>query len=436
MVTISKEANENYLAKIIQLKGLRKHDNADRLQCISVDFQNVITGMDAKDGDVYVFFPLECKISKEYLSFTNSFRKTELNQDPEQKGFFEDKCRVKAMKLRGEKSMGYMVPLHTVEEWAGISGMIAHIGEEFDTINGKKICEKYVIQTRNKGLSGGKQGKSAGLSKIVDGQQNFHISTSNLRKNVHMINPDDIISVTYKTHGTSWWVANVLVKLNLSWFGKFLKFIGVNITDKDYDILYGSRRVVKNKNFEDPKNKDHFYGYDLWKDISDKVKENIPEGYTLYGEALGYDRNGGGIQGQYDYGCNPNDVNTFKLEVYRITHTTPSGLVTELTYPQIVDMCAGIDNVEPSHLFYYGPAKDMYDLNTEEHWHENFLEKLQADYNEKDCFMCENKVPEEGIVVRKESLFSCDAYKLKSFKFLKQESDDLDSGKIDMESEN
>jgi hypothetical protein len=50
--------------------------------------------------------------------------------------------------------------------------------------------------------------------------------------------------------------------------------------------------------------------------------------------------------------------------------------------------------------------------------------------------MCNNKVPEEGIVVRKESLFSCESYKLKSFSFLEKESKELDKGVIDIESDN
>ena len=50
--------------------------------------------------------------------------------------------------------------------------------------------------------------------------------------------------------------------------------------------------------------------------------------------------------------------------------------------------------------------------------------------------MCNNKVPEEGIVVRKESLFSCDSYKLKSFRFLEFETKQLDKGESDIESEN
>src|SRR5690606_16693061 len=119
MFTISKEANPNYLAKIVRLKGLKKHPNADRLQVASIDFQNVITGLEAKDGDIYIFFPLECKINKDFLSFTNSFRDKTLNQDKEKAGFFEENGRVRATKLRGEKSMGYLVPIEQMEFFLG-----------------------------------------------------------------------------------------------------------------------------------------------------------------------------------------------------------------------------------------------------------------------------------------------------------------------------
>jgi len=58
------------------------------------------------------------------------------------------------------------------------------------------------------------------------------------------------------------------------------------------------------------------------------------------------------------------------------------------------------------------------------------------EFNEKNCFMCKNSVPEEGIVIRKEGLFGYDAFKLKSFRFLEFESAELDKGQSDMESEN
>ena len=469
MITISKEANPNYLCKIVQLKGLEKHSNADRLQVVSIDFQQVITGLDAKDEDVYVYFPVESKINPDFLRDTNSYRKASMNidNDPQKTGFFEEKGRVKAVKLRGEKSMGYIVPIQIIYKWAGVNILdsggvfidIDDVGKEFDTINGIKIVEKYKIEKKSQN---GKEGKKPKLSRLVEGQVHLHTNTENLRRNSHKINPDDMISITYKTHGTSWWVANVLTKRKLSLLERVSKFLGVNVQDKVYDLVYGSRRVVKNADLEDPKAKDHYYGYDLWEEIKNEIGSKIPKGYTVYGEMLGYGKNGEEIQKGYDYGCAPfptvGNVPTHKLEVYRITRTNPDGLVTEMTHPEIIEFCKGT-GLEASHMFYYGKAKDwrktrnpyiydeighwksvsepiIYHHTENEAWREQFVKDLESEYNEKDCFMCNKKVPEEGIVVRKDSVFYFEAYKLKSFRFLEKESKQLDTGEVDVESDN
>jgi hypothetical protein len=91
---ISKNANPNYLAKVVKLKGLQKHPGADRLQTVVIDFQTVITGMEAKEGDIYIYFPVECTINTSFLSITNSFRDKTFNDDSEKTGFFESNGRV------------------------------------------------------------------------------------------------------------------------------------------------------------------------------------------------------------------------------------------------------------------------------------------------------------------------------------------------------
>jgi len=438
MLTKSNNHNPNYLAKVVSLKGLKKHSNADRLQVVDIDFQTVITGMDAKDGDVCVFFPPESKISLDFLSVTNSLRNKESNVDKSKQGFFDDNCRVRVMKLRGEKSMGYLVPIDQVIMWSGYDDAGGTVGQEFDTVNGKLLVEKY--QIKKKVGPQARQGKKPKVSRLVDGQIHLHADTENLRRNIDKINPEDTISITYKTHGTSWWVSNVLVKRELSNVEKVIKWLGLPVQELEYDLVYGSRKVVKNSNMNDPKQKDHFFGYDLWEKIKDEVGDKIPKGYTLYGEMLGYDHNGGYIQKGFDYGC---AVGDHKLEVYRITQTTPDGLVTELSYPQIADFCERND-LNPPALFYHGGAFSWGKFNgitdgspsDEDQWRSGLIKDLERNYNEKDCFMCNNKVPEEGIVVRKESLFNFEAYKLKSFNFLERETKELDSGESDIESDN
>ena len=436
MISISEKANSNYLAKIVKLKNLRKHDNADRLQVATIDFQTVITGLDAKDGDIYCFFPLECQINAEFLAFTNSFRHSELNADKKAVGFFGDKGRVRAVKLRGEKSMGYLVPVTTLDEF--FKGKLNYhfsdyVDQEFDTINGMELLKKYQIRIKTKGLGGGKQAIKR-ISRLVDNQVRLHVSTDNLKKSVHMINPDDEIVITYKLHGTSWWVANLLTKRSLSIWEKTLRFLGVKIRDTEYDYIYGSRKVVKNE--YETKKHDHFYKVDIWGEIKDELKEFIPKGFTLYGEAVGYTSQGGAIQGEYDYGC---DSNKNKAFIYRIINTNEDGIVSELSSADIQEFCERFDlNYVP--VLFQGKAKDFCGYENcnrdKDVWRRNFMEDLIKKYTEQDCHMCTNKVPAEGIVIRKDSMFKFEVYKLKSFAFLEKESKWLDEGKEDMESNN
>ena len=111
MFYISEKANPNYLAKFVEISNIRKHPNADRLQVTTIDGNDVITGTDIKVGDNVVYFPLECAINKDFLSATNSFEDKELNFEKDKKGFFNSKGRVRAVKLRGQPSMGYIVPV-------------------------------------------------------------------------------------------------------------------------------------------------------------------------------------------------------------------------------------------------------------------------------------------------------------------------------------
>jgi RNA ligase (TIGR02306 family) len=431
MLKISEGANPNYLAKIVELRGLEKHPNADRLQVCKIDFQNVITGPDAKDGDICVFFPLECQIDAEYLSHTNSFSSELLNKDANTKGFFDKSGRVKAVKLRGEKSMGYIAPISTFQGLLNdpVAEFSKHIGEEFDTINDHLLCKKYCVPVKNSGTPN-RLGKKPRISRLVDGQVHLHVDTENLRKMAYKLNPDDHIAISYKVHGTSFWVSNVLVNRKLNFFNKILKRLGVKIQDTEYDIVFGSRRVVKNE-YETQGTMDYYDG-DLWSEIKDEIKDRIPKGFTIYGECVGFTKGGGFIQAGYDYGC---AEGTRKIYVYRITFTNVDGKVFNLSNEQCREFCgaSGLDFVTE---FFNGNAKGIADPAQTQKWHASFIYNLEQEYTEKDCFICKEKVPEEGIVVRKESLFNFEAYKLKSFAFLEYETKMLDSGDGDIESDN
>lgn len=424
----SETANPNYLAQIVRLKGLRKHNNADKLQCVTINGCNVITGLEAQEDDWCVYFPLECSINKEFLSWSNSFEDKTLNANKEEKGFFNNKGRVRCLKLRGERSEGYIIPILLLMNWLKEKGKElgdwSNIeGVEFDYFDDIMICEKYIPIVRSGGGTGPKERKS-NTSFIVDGQFRFHSDTEQLAKNIEKISPEDLISISYKMHGTSFISSNVLCNTALTYFQRLLIWLGFALKTTEYKNIYSSRKVIKN----DTENKvqNHYYGYDLWGDINEKVKHALNEGISIYGEAVGYTKNGGAIQHGYDYGCKPEE---FDVYIYKVTYTNTEGKVFKFSWDQIKRFCKEYDlKYVPEK--YYGKAKDLFNISLENHWHETFLENLRATYLEKDCYMCDNKVPEEGIVV---AVDNGEAFKLKSFRFLEIETNLLDKGEVDLE---
>jgi hypothetical protein len=56
---------------------------------------------------------------------------------------------------------------------------------------------------------------------------------------------------------------------------------------------------------------------------------------------------------------------------------------------------------------------------SENGWPETFVNLIKDLHNEKDCYRCKNKLPEEGVVVVKQRLDKFEAYKQKSHRFLK-----------------
>ena len=228
----------------------------------------------------------------------------------------------------------------------------------------------------------------------------LHNDTDNLRRNIHKINPNDIISIHYKKHGTSVVIGNVLVKKALKWYEILAKKLGFNIVNTEYDIIYSSRKVIKNGYLNTTSNS--FYKTDIWGDVKDEIKDKIPKNYTLYGEILGYEKSGSPIQGNYDYGCLPNGVTGInsgyenipqhKFYVYRITVVNIDGQIIELTDKQIEEFCEKYGLLYKNTFIYYGKAKDLYsNLDTENHWHEGFLANLEKELDQLYNFYHEDR---------------------------------------------
>jgi hypothetical protein len=445
-LTISKKANINYLAKIVNINTFRPLVGADKLKCCTVDGFNIICGIDSEPG-LYVYFPVGCCLNPDFLKYANLYKNKENNSNPEQSGMFENSGRVKIIKLRGELSEGFILPITILKNYIlsvtnveltyeeGIEfDIVEHLGKTF-WINKKyivpiKIKKEYIYNNK-----GSKQPK--GLDKIIDGQFNFHYDTVLIKKCPQIIKPNDIISISEKIHGTSGISALVLCKQSLNWRQKIAKWLTGYEFNK-YDYLYSSRTIIKNKYYN--KNvSDGYYNVDVWKYADEIIKPYLQKGMSIYYEIVGFLPNGSYIQKNYDYRCVPPISETylhekhFKVRPYRITITNIDGKIHEFSAKEVQQYCLKM-GLTPVREYYYGYAKDLYpDLDIcSDDWSNQFINKLSEDknfYMECNSPTCDNEVPHEGIVIKIENMISA-AFKLKCFKFLNKSQNDES---VDME---
>lgn len=110
----SKNANINYLAKIVDIHQFHSHPDPEvtKLKCVYVDGYNVIVGIDEEPGK-YVYFPTNSQINPNLLTYANLYRHSEKNADNSKTGYFQDNGRVTAIKLRGCVSEGFLLPILT-----------------------------------------------------------------------------------------------------------------------------------------------------------------------------------------------------------------------------------------------------------------------------------------------------------------------------------
>lgn len=426
----------DYAATVVELDRFVDLPNCDFVKAAIIFGNSVIVSKDTEVGVRGLFFPIETALSKAFLGNNNQYRKVEDgNINPDLKGFFETSGRVKAVKFRGHKSEGFFIPFYSLSYLNLNHDELDQlkIGTTFDKLGDHEICHKYIPRgQRTGGLGNGTpKGKQAKLEdSIVDGQFRLHTDTSNFRKNSFKLSPSDFISISDKWHGTSVVISRLLVKRPLNFFERILLKLGVAIQTQKYGVVYSSRRVIKAVDGK-TKQANHFYTSDIWGDVAQEVADIIPAGFTLYGEIVGWTSDGGPIQGKYPYGCAQGN---HKFLPYRITSTNADGLVIELSWPQMQEFCIkyGLTMVP---TFYYGRAQDLYpDIDTSNHWNENFLERLEKDYvHDQDCSHNPPKTPAEGIVIRIDRLHEAEAYKLKNYRFLEHETKELDKGEMDIE---
>lgn len=439
-MTIEIKGTRNYSATVIKVPKVGKVPNSDRLRFFNALGIQVIVddSWEAREGELALLFPAEVQLSHEYTAGNGLYRQSlELNTNRTDAGYLEANRRVRAIKLRGNISNGLVMPItslnRTVNNLSYEKAFFTE-GDVFDTLDGAEICRKYVVPVKESAVANKADARNRKAFKRVD--EIFlpqHYDTAQWFRESHTLEADDELIITQKLHGTSVRLANTIVKRKLTKREKFAqKFLGANISETYYDYVAGSRKVIK-----DPKNgkQEHWYGTDVWTKALEKYKDQIPKGYIVYGELVGYTEGGGAIQAGHTYECEPGEN---ELYVYRVAIINEDARMIDLSWDQVRMFCKdhGLKNVpelgrdykeqfEPESFDEKAFATDMvYDRMGYAYDSEDTPVALSPGGTGKD----------EGIAIRVERSLQPEFFKIKNKSHYEYETKQLDTGEVDMES--
>ncbi len=103
---------------------------------------DVIVDLSYKEGQRVVFFPTDGQLSAEYAEENNLVRIKDENGNNVGGYMDENKRNVTAIKLRGEKSEGLVLPIETLAKYTDIEKL--KDGDQITVLGGHEICRKYI----------------------------------------------------------------------------------------------------------------------------------------------------------------------------------------------------------------------------------------------------------------------------------------------------
>ena len=410
-----------YCGYITTLHNLRKHSNADRLQCVEVFGQNVIVDLSYYEGQKVVFFPSDGQLSEEFATKNNLVRKKDENGN-NIGGYLDPvKRNITAVRLRGEKSEGLVLPVEVLADFTDVLKL--ENGNQITVLSGHEICKKYIPKRnrppREHSNSQGKHKKKFEKEVVSYPYFDEHLDTSQLDYSLHAFKEGDIVYLTRNLHGSSQRCSNA-IQVTKKRRNPILKKL-FRLKDKEtktYNLVTGTRRVVLN-NF----NKDEgYYGSNAFrKPYHDFFKDKLPKGMEVFFEVVGWVNESTPIMGRcnnklvkdkefekmygketvFTYGCEPGKNDMY---VYRMTMTNEDGVVVELPTEEVKMWCERMGCK-------FVPILDKFLFTTVEDLNERVNKWLDVP-DEID-----SRHVAEGVVARIDNRSKFTAYKRKSFTF-------------------
>lgn len=414
--------------------SVQKHPNADRLSLGTVLGANVIVGLDIQSGDLGVYFPPDGRLSPEFCTAHDLIGTTV--DGKRVGGFFDEKRRVKALKLRGVKSEGFWMPLSCLA-FTGAKLSDFKSGDEITAVNGVLICEKYITEATRRAMAAGQTRKETrGATKFFP----KHFDTMQYRfVKDSIFNLGGVVYITEKLHGTSQRTGFVLDTIELPFWKRAINrlFQQEVFSKRVYQIVNGTRNVI----LDETKTEGGYYGDNSFRyGVLMPWVANLHKGEMVFYEIVGDmsettpimpavkigDKDLKKIYGDrmhWRYGCVPGERKVF---VYRITMTNEDGVVTELSWPQVQRRCRELGLMPCPTLQVIGIVDELELSN------HDWIRERVAIHTEGASVLDPTHI-REGCVVRVESAEGNAWCKSKSFTFLTLESETKDSDTVDVE---
>ena len=177
---------------------------------------------------------------------------------------------------------------------------------------------------------------------------------------------------------------------------------------------------------------------DIWTDALAVYGDRIPKNVIVFGELVGYvPGTGAAIQKGHTYGVQPGQ---YELYVYRVAIITEDAELYDLSWDQVRDFCSrhGLKHVPeldrmPKAVF------DVVDFNEKNFYEEDQVHRAVNGaqlYTDQPVRLSEGGTgADEGIAIRVERGLTPEIYKYKNKSHYLYESDQLDTGEADLESQ-
>lgn len=344
-----------YRAYVTKVKNVRPAENADRLNLCEAFGNTVVVDKNVNENDLYIYFPCDGQLSLEFCLNNNLLRK--LPDGTPSSGYMDpDKRNVIAIKLRGNKSDGLVLPLSCVS-YTGILLNELTEGFAFTTLNGHEICKKYIPMRQNR-QGHASEGNHVRKKKAPVAPLFIeHADTEQLAYNLNAFKPNDLIEITLKMHGTSQRTGYLpmLKGYKKTLLDRIMRRDGTPIYE--YGYVSGTRRTVLN-DWEGG-----FYGSNMFrKKHADFFEGKLHKGEEVYYEVVGFTDEGMPIMASasnkklndkdflkkygetttFSYGCSCTGYYSYgdgsydelpksDFYVYRMTMTNEDGDVVEYT---------------------------------------------------------------------------------------------------------